>query len=759
MAAGSASLPTPASVPVASSEVQTLLNYAVSVMPSVSWLDVVGGGTTPGSVSIALDPSASGLAASATPYQATVMVTCAAPSPCAGNTQTIAVSLSVAAPPPQLTLSAGLLSFSASPGNPGPFSQPLGLRNAGGGTLGIQAVTTADGWVRVTGAPGSLSAGQTGTLAVSADPTGLAPGYYQSSLAMVSSAGSASLPVDLLVAQNPVMVLNPAGVQLSPGNMAGSFLVSVSGASTVAWSAAVLPGSNGPGSNGPGSNWLQLGTTNGSSTGTNPGAVSFSVDPVAAAALAPGTYYGSIVVSSGSGVNSPLNFVAVLTVTNASAAPPNPTPAGLVFIASGGAPLPPQTVQLGPGTFQASVSTSAGGNWLSVSASPITSGTSRVTANPGALAPGIYTGRVSYAGSGGSVSSVNVSLIVEGPLAHTSTGSCVPALLSATQTALVNDFRAPQGVPLPLSVALIDNCGNPVLNGQVTVSFSNGDPPVLMNSLGGGIYGGTWTPRSAASQVTVSGLAVTGTLPWASAAVTGDVVPSAAPILTPHAALHVFDPVVGAGLAPGSIVQIYGSNLASGTVAASTIPLPSALAGTSVMIGGLPAPLYFVSPSQINAQAPFELAAGGTYQIQVNTGGALSMPDSLQLAPASPGVAVLPSGMAIAQHLDGTQVTETSPARPGETVTLYLAGLGITGPPVSSGAGSPANPLAIPVFPINVTLDGLSAAVVFDGLTPGLVGLYQASIQVPVSIRDGDLVLAVEEQGIPGNRSILPVHH
>src|SRR5207248_1409118 len=159
--------------------------------------------------------------------------------------------------------------------------------------------------------------------------------------------------------------------------------------------------------------------------------------------------------------------------------------------------------------------------------------------------------------------------------------------------------------------------------------------------------------------------------------------------------LHVFNPQVGAPLAPGTIVQIFGSSLASQTVVNTTIPLANTLAGTSVIIGGVQAPLFFVSPGQVNAQIPFELTPGQPYQIIVNANGALSTPDSMQSSAVAPGVAALASGLVNAQHgADGSLITEASPAKPGEFIVLYLAGMGLTDTPVVSGAAAPSNPPA-----------------------------------------------------------------
>jgi uncharacterized protein (TIGR03437 family) len=148
----------------------------------------------------------------------------------------------------------------------------------------------------------------------------------------------------------------------------------------------------------------------------------------------------------------------------------------------------------------------------------------------------------------------------------------------------------------------------------------------------------------------------------------------------------------------------------------------------SVLIGGIPAPLYYVSPGQINAQAPFELAAGGQYQIQVTSGGAVGAPGSVYLAPISPALASTPTGMIIAQHADYSLVTEDAPAKPGEIILIYLSGLGGTDTPVVSGAPSPGAPLAHPLATPSVLLSGQPVPVVFSGLSPGAVGLYQINV-------------------------------
>jgi len=399
---GASGLPGASSITVQSSVVTEPLNYSVASSPVTRWLDVTSGTTTPGSLAVSLDPQALSLAASATPYQTSIIVTCVAPSPCAGSAQTIAVSLSVTAPPPQLSITGGLLSLSTT--NSAPTSGSFGIQNAGGGTLAITSITAADGWASISRVPASLASGPPQQITVTANPAGLAAGYYLTTVTVVSSAGSANIPVGLLVAQNLTMNLNPAGTQLhmqagsAPGSTNGSFLLSVSGLSTINWSASVLTGAN----------WLSVTTASGTASSATPGTVGFAIDPVAAAALSAQAWYGTIRVTSPDIVNSPQDFEVVLNISDSSdGISPDPEPAGLVFISNGAAAVPPQTVQVHAGStaaipYQASVSTTDGAAWLSVSpgndnTSAASPAQSTVSVNPATLAPGVYRGGVSYA--------------------------------------------------------------------------------------------------------------------------------------------------------------------------------------------------------------------------------------------------------------------------------------------------------------------------------------------------------------------------
>ncbi len=234
---GSTGLPVPYSVTVQSSVPTTPLNYSVVPTPAVSWLDVTAGGstsgnTTPGGIGIALDPSAVNLGATTTPLTTGVVVTCLAPSPCAGMSQTIGVSLSVTTPSPLLTFTSSLVSLSTTASVTTPISQHVAIQNIGGGSAVISSVTAADGWLTVTGVPASVPAGSPVNITFTANPAILGPGFFRTTVTIQSTGGTISIPVTLNVAQVPTIILSNSGATFqsilanAPSNTTGSFQVS-----------------------------------------------------------------------------------------------------------------------------------------------------------------------------------------------------------------------------------------------------------------------------------------------------------------------------------------------------------------------------------------------------------------------------------------------------------------------------------------------------------------------------------------------------
>jgi uncharacterized protein (TIGR03437 family) len=215
-------------------------------------------------------------------------------------------------------------------------------------------------------------------------------------------------------------------------------------------------------------------------------------------------------------------------------------------------------------------------------------------------------------------------------------------------------------------------------------------------------------------------------------------------------------------LAPGAIFSIFGTGLATGTEAAGALPLPTTLAAAQVLFDGKPTALFYASPTQINAQVPFELAGAATTQLQVSATGSLSPPVVVPLSPAAPGVFTVSQdgkGSAVVLHgLTSAPVTTANPAKPSEVLTLFATGLGAVQPSVSTGRPALPQPLSETTNPVAITVGSAPARVLFSGLAPGFVGLYQINFEVPVGSTLGDAVtLNVTVANASSNPVVLPV--
>jgi uncharacterized protein (TIGR03437 family) len=189
-------------------------------------------------------------------------------------------------------------------------------------------------------------------------------------------------------------------------------------------------------------------------------------------------------------------------------------------------------------------------------------------------------------------------------------------------------------------------------------------------------------------------------------------------------------------IAPGEIVTLYGSGLASSTASASALPLPTSLAGVQVTINGQAVPLFYVTPGQIallvpQAVSPANGVANAT--VQVTNNGVKSNAVTVYTNYTSPGVFSAGGnaiGLAAAQHGDYSLITASSPAKIGEAIVLYGTGLGAVSVSVADGFPAPSKPLATTTDTDYVYLGGMQQSLLFNGLTPGLAGLFQLNTRV-----------------------------
>ncbi len=179
-------------------------------------------------------------------------------------------------------------------------------------------------------------------------------------------------------------------------------------------------------------------------------------------------------------------------------------------------------------------------------------------------------------------------------------------------------------------------------------------------------------------------------------------------------------------VATGAIASIFGTDLAARAATAPAFPLPYGLAGTSVIVGGQLAPLYAVSPTQINFVVPPGL---NDTTLVVIRDGVASNTVNIQTGLYTEGLFTLDytgSGPVAARHADGRVVNAQAPAAPGEVVELYGTGRGVRNPL-----------LMIPdVLPM-VKIGGVAADVTYYGQAPGTPGMDQINVRIPASAPAG----------------------
>ncbi len=210
-----------------------------------------------------------------------------------------------------------------------------------------------------------------------------------------------------------------------------------------------------------------------------------------------------------------------------------------------------------------------------------------------------------------------------------------------------------------------------------------------------------------------------------------------------------------ARVARGELLFLTGSGLANRFVEASIYsPFPKTLDGVQVLINGVPAALYYVGPTYVAALVPYETASG-VAQIQVvNTHGSSNTVNAF-VGETAPGVYVA-NGYAIAQHADYSLVSADNPAHPGDTLLIYMTGLGDVSPAVDNGAVGPI-PVSTTTNGFTATIGGVSATVAITEYVPTIAGDYVLALTVPTGVTTGDAILTVSGPDSIASTALLPV--
>jgi len=216
--------------------------------------------------------------------------------------------------------------------------------------------------------------------------------------------------------------------------------------------------------------------------------------------------------------------------------------------------------------------------------------------------------------------------------------------------------------------------------------------------------------------------------------------------------------------AVGSFIEIYGTNLA-GTTRNWRLSdfnkgkAPTTVDGVTATVGGKPAYISFVSPGQVNVQVPSGVSTGGSAAVVVTYKNQSTAAAALAIQPLA-GALLAPAKFKVngkqyvaAYHVNGTVITggnipglPASPVVAGETVQFYGLGFG----PVSSGApitGQLATGQTKLSTPVEFLFGDqkLPGTVLYQGLAPTFVGLYQFNVTIPATVPSGDVALHVSQ--------------
>jgi uncharacterized protein (TIGR03437 family) len=665
----------------------------------------------------------------------------------------------------------------------GPKGQTVSLTSSDGAARRFQASGNI-GWLTVSPSTGDVAAGQPAALTVTANPSGLSKGTYAGTVTVLDQAAGVAtqIPVTLTV--------SGTAQQLRLSQVGLTFTAIQGGASPAPQSVQVLNSGTGimPWTAKPatlaGGAWLSVSPSSGTTTvGATPPSVNVSV---VSTSLPAGSYYGQVDLSAPSADNSPQSAVALLNVLPPDGTPgPQLTPSGLLFTAVPGATPAAQAIEIfNPATRSSSYTISVrftnGSGWLTAPAPGTLTAGQRLSVDvqPRAtsLAAGVYRATLTLTFTPENISrTVDIALVVNAAASGATAGKAPAAGTACTATQLVAVLRRPgasyqtaAGWPVPVEVAVADDCGAPLTAGRVVTTFSTNDPQLGLLHTGNGIWQGTWASRTTTAAVTVTikvqaesaDQKLTG---QTQVAIKSDLNPDQ-PSIAPGGVLNAASFKNDTPVSPGEYVSVFGSRLAKDFAQAGSLPLPSMLGDTLVAIGGVVAPLHFASDGQVNAVLPYRIPDSTTLQMIVRRGNVLSVPESVLIGATQPAVFTIDGSGTGQGHIYGATAAgvlladNAHPLKGGDTIVVLATGLGLVNPPVEEGKAAPSDPLSVAVKPIEVTIQGKKAQVVFAGLAPGFAGVFQVNAIVPADLAaDPAAVLIVIADGQPSPPTTLAV--
>jgi uncharacterized protein (TIGR03437 family) len=727
--------------------------YTTSVTTGNSWLTVSpASGTGPGLITVTVNPS--GMVTSTTPYTGSFTVTTVT------GTQTVNVSLLV---------SANAVVFANQPvqnlsytGGSGNLTQSFGVYSSDGSIIPVSAVSSQS-WLTVSPASGSTPS----VFYLTVNGSALSNGVNVANVTITSSAADTQLTVPVVVtvtgstSSSGSLTLGSSSLAFSAplNGVPQSQLLSVTAPSITYYTATATGQSNG-------TTWLSITPSGGLNTGTTQ-SLTVTVYPYL---LQAGNYTGQISLATSSGTQ----YVGVTLAVGSSSGitlTASPTSLSQFTYQTGGTVPAAQSFNVSTSgataSFAVTTPTQNGTNWLSASPTAGTASTTpvaiSVSVSPTGLTPATYTGSVIVTPTGGTPLTMPVTLVVQGQ----PTVSASPATLSLSY--LAGSSNTPTAtVQVSGSAASLSFTANASSSGWLSVTPTSGSTgasgttlQVTTNPSGltAGNYSGTIIVSGASGATGTSTITVTLTV--------------TAPLPTIQALVNAASGASGP-VSPGEIVSIFAPStnpIGPSTPAYLTVDstggnVLTTLGGVQVLFNGIPAPLTYVSSTQINAVVPYGIAGLFAPYAQVKYLGQGSNSFNLTTTATAPGIFTQSgtgTGTGAILNQDGSVNGPNRPAAKGSTVAVYMTGEGATSPTgitgrvnCPSGQACSISQLPVPLLPVTVTLIDSSNAryaanYSFAGEAPGFVsGAMQLNFAIPTNVPSGTLQLFV---AVGGNSS------
>ena len=706
----------------------------------------------------------------------------------------VAVSLNVVAQqPPHLSVQPSSLSLSTAIGGVLP-TQTIHILNTGSGSLDYQIhrATVSANYLRLSTLSGTANASSPVDAVVSIDPSSISAGTLSETLLISSDATgqTISLPVALSVASKPQrLVVSQKGltfqaVQGGGVTAAQPFSVLNAGGGSFDWTATATTTGNTP-------SWLSITPRAGTSTAGS-AAPSITVKADASVLFTPGTYYGVVRVTSKNAANAPQDVEVVLNVFDSGknlGASVNRT--GLIFLAPAGSSSPgSQTVSItnlnaSPLMISPQAATFEGIPWLTVAPDAaeqriLPGGSMKLTiaARVDGLSAGAHRGTVllqlpsplvnlevdvQFVVTPGAPAGQTITAPMARTPAHTretAANGCMSSTLVPVFSTLPNNFAVPAAWPVALEAQVVDDCGSPFTSGQVVVSFSNGDAPVSLLSLGDGRWQGTWfgTHAGSALQITLAADSATPKL-HGEQKYSGFLQPNNdVPAITSGGVTAAANTSSQASVGPGTIVSISGKSFAAVASSAKQLPLSNDIAGSEVVLAGINLPLIYAAGGLINAVIPYDVQPG-QYLTIVSRGAAYSGPEPIVVASAQPSIfrittstdpqiaQTIWSQLLTGKSVDPTTVAPAAPISAGNKLMIYCTGLGPVTPALDASQPAPS-PGPTVANPVTLTIGTTVVPVASATLVPGYTGLYVVQATVPTGVASGsNIPLSIGVQG------------